>query len=130
MIDVRTEAYPLKQLRVVCTDCNTTLKVEEWGSYAEYLRKKQTLKKWYTVCEKCTPKADGSKPIWVKQPNGDWSAECKNGDFCIWKYGKKYKWRWRKYGNQYADEIGQAYSVKEAKATCENYHEWIAKGAE
>ena len=55
MIDVRTEAYPAKQIKVVCTDCNTTLATVEWGNYAEYQRKKANLKKWYTVCDKCAP---------------------------------------------------------------------------
>ena len=131
MIDVRTEAYPAKQIKVVCTDCNTTLATVEWGNYAEYQRKKANLKKWYTVCDKCAPpQEEAQKPKWVKKDNGDWKAECKNGDFLIWKFGRTYQWRWRKYGNQYADEIGRAFTAKEAKSICENYHEWIGKGVE
>ena len=137
MIDVKPEAYPSKQIKVVCTDCNTTLATVEWSNYAEYQRKKANLKKWYTVCEKCTPKAEGSKPVWVKQEDGNWIAKCKNGDFLIWQYEKKsksrnpYKWRYRRYnGEVEIDDFGCAESPQEAKDMITKHPEWIAKGAE
>lgn len=134
MIDVRTEAYPSKRLVVACTVCDTVLDSYEWETYSEYQSKKSRLKTKYVSCPECERRekklAKVKPPKWERQSNGDYQAECKNGDFLIWKYGQAYKWRYRVYGGVYANQIGFAPNLKTAKEHCENYPEWIGKGAE
>ena len=65
-----------------------------------------------------------TKSRWVKLENKDYQAKCTNGDFLIWRYGNSYKWRYRTYGKQYADQIGYAATLELAKKACESHEDF------
>lgn len=125
MIQIKTEAYPKKGLKAVCSDCGFVMCEMEWNTYPDYKSKKAKLIKKYSFCQKCGAVNKTCAPTWRKESNGDWSAKCKNGDFIIWRYGSAYKWRYRRYGGVYADQIGFAKTLAQAKRACENHEEWI-----
>ena len=124
MIEIKTEAYPKKGLKAVCSECGYVVCEMEWGSYSDYRCKKAKLMKKYSFCQKCGAVNKAGAPVWQKATNGDWLAKCKNGDFIVWKYGNAYKWRYRRYGGEYADQIGFSKTLDQAKRACASNEEW------
>lgn len=124
MIEIKTEPYPKKLLKAICSECGNVVLETEWGSYSDYRIKKDRLMKKYSFCQKCGSVNQNGNPKWQKEDNGDWLSKCKNGDFLIWKYGNSYKWRYRRYGGTYADQIGFSSTLEQAKRACENHEEW------
>ena len=128
MIEIKTEAYPKKGLKAICKECGFVVIELEWDTYHDYQTKKSKLRKKYSICTKCGA-ANGSGPRWERLDNGDWSAKCANGDFLIWKYGRSYKWRYRHYGGEYADQVGFSATLDQAKGACMRHEEWKTEGA-
>lgn len=123
---VKAVVMPSKELIASCNACNAVLAREPWSGYHDYNRRKAAVEKRFFSCPKCKTQFQVSRetPSWTKEPNGDLVARCKNGDFCIWKYGNAFKWRYRTYGKQYADQIGFAATKEYAKSACERHKEW------
>lgn len=118
--------FPAKEMIVSCTSCNAELAREVWNSYHDYNRKQAAARKRFARCPKCKTafKVSRETPTWETAGNGDLIAKGKNGDFCIWRYGNAFKWRYRTYGKQYADQIGFAVTKEYAKSMCERHKEW------
>ncbi|MBQ7913759.1 MAG: hypothetical protein IJ308_08505 [Clostridia bacterium] len=127
-IDWCVTAYPKSEIYGVCSECKQEVVRVAYDGYHDHRYKEARLKRQFTECPKCKkPVEDNAhlhKPKWEKQPNGDWRAKAKDGDFLVWKYGNAYKWRYRVYGGEYANYIGFALSLKEAKKACENHEKW------
>ena len=125
-ISVRAVELPKKELIALCKACNAVLAREPWSGYHDYNRRKAAVEKRFSNCPKCKAQFQvlREKPKWEKEKNGDLVARCKNGDFCIWKYGNAFKWRYRTYGTLYATQMGFATTKEYAKSACERHKEW------
>lgn len=117
-------SLPAKEIIGVCSKCRVELVRVEYSGYHDYSNKLAAVKKRYTSCPKCAAKRG---PKWERQGNGDWLAECKDGDFLIWKFGAAYRWRYRTYGKEYADFGGQSYTRAKAQEACERCKQWQSK---
>lgn len=113
--------FPKKEIKVWCADCGAEIARIEWDSYADYKRKRAKAERDCAVCPSCKKVV---LPIWEKKKGGDIFAVCRNGDFLVWKCPRGYKWRWRRTGRVYADEMGFAYRKDDAKRVCERHKEW------
>ena len=122
---------PTKAIVVRCGKCNAELARLAWETYHDYNRKRAEALKRVSVCPNCGTQfkcLGENAPKWEKADKklgyGSLIAKCKNGDFLIFKYGSIYKWRYRKYGNLYADEMGNARTKELAKKLCQRHKEW------
>ena len=125
-------SLPAKEIFGACRECGAELVRVEYSGYHDYNNKLSRLKKRYKSCPKCAEKnapkrAKKSGPKWKRLGNGDWIAECKEGDFLVWKFGSAYRWRYRRYGKDYADLRGQSYTRAKAQEACERCKQWQSK---
>jgi hypothetical protein len=123
-----TIIHPKKELVAKCSVCKTVLKREEWVSVSDHQRKKKHIEKCLSKCKHCgaifkemQPKAD---IVWERTPSGDYIAKAKNGDFLIWKWGKIWKYRYRKYGEQFPDGVFWKRTKEDAQRACQKHREW------
>lgn len=123
--------HPNKEIIVSCGHCNAEIERIAWETYHDYNRKRVEALKTFSACPKCGAhfkRLSENAPKWEKAEKGvgrgSLIAKCKNGDFLIFKYGSIYKWRYRKYGNLYADEMGNARTKDLAKKLCQKHKEW------
>ena len=120
-----TIGFPKSELFAYCSACKTELARVGWTSYHDYGLQKTKLGKRFDRCPKCKAVFNAvAKPTWKKQATGDWKAACRNGDFLVWKHGRVYKWRYRAYGNTYADRLGVSNCLSGAQKACERHSEW------
>lgn len=120
-----TVTFPNGKLVAQCSACKAELAYVAWTSYYDHSLKKEKLQKKFDRCPRCKAVFNvAARPTWVKQPTGDWRAACRNGDFLVWRHGRVYKWRYRVYGNTYADQLGVSSSLMRAQKACEGHLEW------
>lgn len=117
---------PNKLIVVECSECGKQVTEVPYESRSDNKLKKQRIIDNILVCPHCQAVFNERKVIcWEKVWSGEWLAKAKNGDFRIWRDGKRgYKWRYRKYG-EYPERINFAYTLKEAKDACARHREWI-----
>ena len=127
-INWNVTVLPTAEIIGVCAECREEVARVPYTGYHDHNYKLAKLKKQIPECPKCKAVffENANKPKWEKTRAG-YLAKCKNGDFLIFRWGKSLKWRYRTYGNQYADCIAYARSVSEAKKACERHKEF--KGA-
>lgn len=122
-----TAVLPTSEIIGFCNECNTEICRMHYDGYHDHGTKLAHLKKKYAECPNCKAKAANTvkvSPKWKKLDNGDYVAECKKGDFLVWKFGYAYRWRFRTYGKVFADYGGQSYTRKKAQEACERCEEW------
>ena len=119
IVNYSTSVFPRKEIVATCAECGVELARLAWSNYADHSRQKSKLIKELSSCPKCKAGQPRKAVLWEKQRNGDLLAKAKDGDFLIWKHGFGYKWRYRRYGNVYADRMGFAKSKEDAKRVCE-----------
>ncbi len=125
-VNVEPILFPTAVLVAKCPVCETELARLSFNGYHDYNNKRSSVRKKIRRCSQCKAvfSVSNEKPTWERTKNGDLIAECLNGDFLVWKYGNAYKWRYRTYGKQYADEIFFARTKEEAQRACERHKEW------
>lgn len=139
-LEISTTNYPTCETIVTCGECKNVLRRIKWESYYEYKRIIGSVRKTIKSCPHCDerekkeaeerkreelPAKQKTKiPVWEKVTDGKYIAKCLNGDFLVWKYGKVYRWRWRKYGREYPDVIYASKTMVDAKHECEKHKEW------
>jgi len=126
-IEWNVTVFPSSEIYGVCSLCRAEVARIIYNGYYDHGIKLSKLKKHFPECPKCRNPIESKKtgaPKWEKQLNGDWLVKTAEGDFLIWKYGNAYKWRWRKYGEQYANFIGFASTLADAKRACERHEKW------
>ena len=125
MIDISVTNYPKKEIYAVCGDCGAEIWRETWDTYADYNSKKRLAKKLYKKCPKCCAETKSkTKPVWQRGLNGDYAAQTPEGDFLIWRYGRIWKGRWRKYGSEVPVMLGFASTLELMKRRCERSEFW------
>lgn len=121
--------HPEHVLIAKCSACGKELAREKWKSYFSFERDKSRLIRTIKSCKHCGALFLEMKktPVWEKtNKKFEIIAKGKNGDFLIWKAGNVWKWRYRAYGELYANQIGRAASKAEAQKACAKHKEWIA----
>lgn len=126
-------AYPASIIRVTCGSCGTVAYESTWTNYWDYRRKKEQAEK-ISCCLKCNKPRDlTSKAIpkteikWERTAKGDYQAFVKNGEFLVYKWGSgtlKWRWRFRKAGEQFPERIRVSQTKEEAMKACESHEEW------
>ncbi len=125
MINISVTNYPKKEIYAVCRDCGAEIWRETWDTYADYNRKKSFAKKLYKKCPRCGVQTEKQKKItWQRELNGDYAAQAPDGDFLIWRYGRIWKGRWRKYGAEKPVMLGFASTLELMKQRCERSEFW------
>lgn len=121
--DVKT-----KEIVATCSECHVELKRDEWYSLGDYSRKKKQMEQTIAKCPFCgavfkeeTKKANIK---WERTKDGDYIAKAKNGDFLVYKWGRVWKYRYRKYGEQYAEFIFWKHTKDDAMKACKQHAEW------
>lgn len=122
-----TLLHPKKEIVAVCDACKKEVKRVAYDGFFDHDKKEAAMRK-IRVCPHCKASfkedAKAVKIEWKKTVEGDLKAEATNGDFLVWRYGIGYKWRYRKYGGAYADEVGFTNTKKAAQKACEKHKEW------
>lgn len=64
---------------------------------------------------------------WAKAGKHGMAANAKNGEFTITKFGRRYLWTFRYYGEDFtrAENQGSAMCREVAERACEKHKEWI-----
>lgn len=125
-LNIDSMIFPEKAVIARCSVCNKEIKRVPYGHYEDYKRQARKLEKSVFDCPHCGAVfiVREKKPSWEKEKNGSYIAKALNGDFRVWKYGRGYKWRYRKYGVMYPDRIDWARTKDEAMRACTRHAEW------
>ncbi len=112
-----------------CSSCLRQIVNAEYGHYEEYKRKKRKYETTIKACPYCGAifhEPNAKKPIaWTKM-RSDYIADCENGRFIVFKWGRAWRWSFRYYNEETprAENTGVCLAIESAKRVCERHREW------
>ena len=116
-----------RELIVKCPTCHVEIQRDSWENLNDFNRKRRMLTKAIAKCPYCGERFQPKNRVnipWEKTKDGDYIAKAKNGDFLVWKFGRGYKCRYRKYGEEAPDGVIWRRTKEDAMRTCELHPEW------